>query len=86
MTYLFSASQSIDIDEQSHSAADYDELDQKISVAPEYKRLIGLHAGKPKGGLKEALIVDADRVRRLSLSEQGLEKAAKSHGVDVVRY
>ncbi|KAL1827456.1 hypothetical protein ACET3Z_005868 [Daucus carota] len=77
---------SFDIGEQSHNAADYDEPDLKTNVAPEYKRLIGLHAGKPKGGLKEALKVEADKIRRLSLSEQGLEKAAKSHGVDVVRF
>lgn len=51
-----------------------------------YKRLIAIHAGKPNGGLKEALKVEVDRVRRLSLSEQALEKAAESHGTDVVRY
>ncbi|PRQ34506.1 putative phosphoinositide phospholipase C [Rosa chinensis] len=51
-----------------------------------YKRLIALHAGKPNGGLKEALKVEVDRVRRLSLSEQALEKAAESHGTDVVRF
>lgn len=50
-----------------------------------YERLIAIHAGKPKGGLKEALKVEIDKVRRLSLSEQALEKAAESHGVDVVR-
>ncbi|KAM5583238.1 phosphoinositide phospholipase C 4 [Rosa sericea] len=51
-----------------------------------YKRLIAIHAGKPNGGLKEALKVEVDRVRRLSLSEQALEKAAESHGTDVVRF
>lgn len=51
-----------------------------------YKNLIALHAGKPKGGLKEALKVDVNKVRRLSLSEQALEKAAESHGSDIVRY
>ena len=56
------------------------------SEPPVYKRLIAIHAGKPKGGLKEALKVDADKVRRLSLSEQALEKAAESHGQDIVRY
>lgn len=54
--------------------------------APEYKRLITIHAGKPKGGcLKDALNVQGDKVRRLSLSEQGLEKAIASNGSDVVR-
>ena len=68
------------------SAVNSDELEQKIITPPEYKHLIGIYAGKPKGGLEEALKVEDDKVRRLSLSEQGLEKAAKSHGVDVVRY
>ncbi|KAG2723899.1 hypothetical protein I3760_02G192500 [Carya illinoinensis] len=54
--------------------------------APEYKRLITIHAGKPKGSLKDALQVVVDEVRRLSLSEQALEKAASNHGTDVVRF
>ncbi|CAF2332793.1 BnaA10g29510D [Brassica napus] len=54
--------------------------------APEYKRLIAIHAGKPKGGLKMALKVDPDKIRRLSLSEQLLEKAVASHGADVIRF
>ncbi|KAF7816105.1 phosphoinositide phospholipase C 4-like [Senna tora] len=55
------------------------------SSASNYKRLIAIHAGKPKGSLKEALKVEADIIRRLSLSEQALEKATVSHGTDVVR-
>lgn len=51
-----------------------------------YKSLIAIHAGKPKGGLKEALKVELEKVRRLSLSEQALEKATSSHGTDVIRY
>ncbi|GMJ14468.1 hypothetical protein like AT2G40116 [Hibiscus trionum] len=52
----------------------------------EYKRLITIHAGMPKGGLKEALKVDANEVRRISMSEQQLVKAAVSHGLDLVRF
>lgn len=48
--------------------------------------MIAIHAGKPKGGMKEALKIEPDKVRRLSLSEQALEKAAEVHGTDVVRY
>lgn len=33
-----------------------------------------------------ALKVDPDKIRRLSLSEQQLEKAVASHGADVIRY
>lgn len=54
--------------------------------APAYRNLIAIHAGKPKGGLKDALKVEPNKVRRLSLSEQSLEKATASHGTDVVRY
>lgn len=56
------------------------------SGEPAYKSLIGIHAGKPKGGLNEALKVELNKVRRLSLSEPALEKAALSHGMDIVRF
>ncbi|KAI3498759.1 hypothetical protein L1887_34540 [Cichorium endivia] len=49
-------------------------------------RLIVIHAGKPKGGLKDALKVEKDKVRRLSLAEQALEKAVENHRHDVVRF
>ncbi|KAJ0245992.1 Phosphatidylinositol-specific phospholipase C [Hirschfeldia incana] len=54
--------------------------------APEYKRLIAIHAGKPKGGLRMALKVDPNKIRRLSLSEQLLEKAVALYGADVIRF
>ncbi|XP_074280423.1 phosphoinositide phospholipase C 2 isoform X2 [Silene latifolia] len=54
--------------------------------APEYKRLIAIHAGKPKGGLTAALKVDPDKVRRLSLSEQELEKAVIKYGEAILRF
>lgn len=54
--------------------------------APEYRNLIAIHAGKGKGGLDDWLKVDPDKVRRLSLSEQQLENAAKTHGPQIVRY
>ncbi|KNA19651.1 hypothetical protein SOVF_059400 [Spinacia oleracea] len=68
-----------------------DELDDDINkskkfVAPEYTRIIAIHAGKPKGGLSEALKVDPNKVRRLSLSEPQLEKAAIQYGKDIVRF
>ncbi|GAA0143242.1 phospholipase [Lithospermum erythrorhizon] len=65
---------------------DDDEFDQKARPPPAYKRLIAIHAGKPKGGLTEALKVDPDKVRRLSLSEQALEKTAETLGKDIVRF
>ncbi|KAF9599106.1 hypothetical protein IFM89_035385 [Coptis chinensis] len=54
--------------------------------APQYKRLIAIHAKKSKGGLKESLKVDDVSVRRLSLSEQKLEKARAHHGTALVRF
>ena len=54
--------------------------------APAYKHLIGIHAGKPRGGLKASLRVEVNKVSRLSLNEQAFGKAIASHGTDVVRY
>ncbi|PIN25453.1 Phosphoinositide-specific phospholipase C [Handroanthus impetiginosus] len=65
---------------------DDDDSDSRSREAPEYKRLIAIHAGKPKGGMKEALKIEPGKVRRLSLSEQALEKAAESLGTDIVRF
>ncbi|XP_042481966.1 phosphoinositide phospholipase C 2-like isoform X2 [Macadamia integrifolia] len=64
---------------------DGDSKTQQIS-APEYKRIIAIHAGKGKGGLGDWLRVDPNKVRRLSLSEQELEKAIKNHGTEVIRF
>ncbi|WOL08486.1 phosphoinositide phospholipase C 2-like [Canna indica] len=65
-----------------------DNDDQKVRQNPplEYKRLITIRAGKPKGHISEALKDDPDKVRRLSLSEQELEKAAATHGADLIRF
>ncbi|PIA59419.1 hypothetical protein AQUCO_00400357v1 [Aquilegia coerulea] len=53
---------------------------------PEYKHLIAIHAGKPKGGIKQALREEANKVRRISMSEQELEKTIINHGTDIVRF
>ncbi|GMP69398.1 hypothetical protein CsSME_00028681 [Camellia sinensis var. sinensis] len=54
--------------------------------ARQYKHLIAIHAGKPKNGLKEALRAGIEKIKRLSLSETALEKAAESYGTDLVRF
>ena len=77
------------MDEEDHNEEedlDYGDAKLQQNEAPEYKRLITIHAGKPKGGLQECFKVDPDKVRRLSLSEQQLEKAAVTHGKQIVRY
>lgn len=74
-------------DRSDHDDEGEDLLKEKKSpTSPAYKRLIAIHAGKPKGGLKDALKVEKDKVRRLSLSEQSFEKAVENHAQDVVRY
>ncbi|CAA6654763.1 unnamed protein product [Spirodela intermedia] len=65
---------------------DDDDTKMLRNSSPEYRQLITITAGKPKGGLKEALKVDPNKVRRLSLSEQELERAARSYGKDIVRF
>ncbi|XP_022745764.1 phosphoinositide phospholipase C 2-like [Durio zibethinus] len=74
-----------DLDEEDEE--DLDDGDKlQHNLAPEYKRLIAIHAGKPKGGLDECLMVEPDKVRRLSMSELQLEKAAATHGKQIVRF
>ncbi|KAK7300529.1 hypothetical protein RJT34_11375 [Clitoria ternatea] len=51
----------------------------------EYKRLITIHAGKPKGRIRDHLNVMGD-LKRLSLSEQEIERASAAYGSDVVRF
>lgn len=60
-----------------------DEDEEK--TVPEYRNLIAIHAGKLKGSLENWLHIDSDKVRRLSLSEQELENAARTNGTDIVR-
>ncbi|KAK8940224.1 Phosphoinositide phospholipase C 4 [Platanthera guangdongensis] len=76
--------------EQEDNNSDHDDEDddpQQKSQAPalQYKHLITIRAGKPKGSLIDALKADPNNVRRLSLSEQQLTKAAATHGTDLVR-
>lgn len=80
-----------DLDDDSNDEEDTEDGDPKSTdstqyIAPQYKNLIAIHAGKPKGGIDACLKVDPDKVRRLSLSEQQLEKAVLTHGKQIVRY
>ncbi|KAK9290571.1 hypothetical protein L1049_008741 [Liquidambar formosana] len=72
-------------DEEHQDEEDFDDWDQKSqqNAAPEYKHLIGIHAGKLKA--KECLRVDPDKVGRFSWSELVLEKAVITHGRDIIR-
>ncbi|XP_041009542.1 phosphoinositide phospholipase C 2-like [Juglans microcarpa x Juglans regia] len=78
-----------DLDEDDNNEGEgLDDADPKSNqhAAPEYKRLITIHAGKPKGGLQDSFKVDPEKVRRLSLSEQQLEKAVQIHGKEIVGF
>ncbi|KAL8539211.1 hypothetical protein ACS0TY_000998 [Phlomoides rotata] len=75
-------------DDSDGEDGEVDEEDPKAqqNEAPEYRRLIAIHAGKGKGGMQEWLRIEPNKVRRLSLSEQELEKAIVDYGKDIVRF
>ncbi|XP_059627977.1 phosphoinositide phospholipase C 2-like isoform X2 [Cornus florida] len=73
-------------DNEDEEVLDDEDHKSEQNVAPAYKRLIAIHAGKGKGGLDDWLKVLPDKVRRLSLSEQELEKAVVTHGKEIVRF
>ncbi|CAA0834407.1 Phosphoinositide phospholipase C 6 [Striga hermonthica] len=67
---------------------DCESFNQKSgAAAPEYKRLIAIHAGNAKNkSLRQVLKIRGNKAVRLSLSEQELEKAAALYATDVVRF
>ncbi|CAH8313130.1 unnamed protein product [Eruca vesicaria subsp. sativa] len=73
-------------DSESKSDSDQEEEETSEDQKPAYKRLITIHAGKPKGTVKEEMKVVVDKVRRLSLSEQELDRTCSSNSQDVVRF
>ncbi|AQK67521.1 Phosphoinositide phospholipase C 4 [Zea mays] len=75
-----------ELDEQDEEDSDEDDPKFQQDTACEYRKLITIQAGKPKGHLRDALKVDPDKVRRLSLSETQLAKATISHGAEVIRF
>ncbi|XWS28684.1 hypothetical protein CRYUN_Cryun25bG0092400 [Craigia yunnanensis] len=60
--------------------------EEEENDVPQYSQIIAIHAGKLKGGLENWLSDDPKKVRRLSLSEQELENATKTHGTKIVRF
>ncbi|CAH1424962.1 unnamed protein product [Lactuca virosa] len=82
----FKSGSTAEYKEDVYEEDDEEEDLQGDNCAPEYRSIIAIHAGKGKGGLDDWLKVDPDKVRRLSLSEQELEKAAKTHGPQIVRF
>jgi len=75
------------IEEDSGDDEGISQVNPDKDVAPEYKRLITIRAGKPKGvSLKDSIRVDGKQVKRVSLSEPQLEKVARSHPTHIVRF
>lgn len=64
-----------------------DEVDED-KAAPEYKNLIAIHAMKLKKSRIDSIFQDINQIKakRLSMSEQQLEKAMdRNHGSDIIR-
>ncbi|CAH1438749.1 unnamed protein product [Lactuca virosa] len=74
----------IDFDDEEDEDVENEKPGQKAVL--EYNQLIGIHAAKAKNGLRKALMVGSGRGKRLSLSEQTLERAASLYGTDLVRF
>lgn len=74
---------------ESKSGSDEDSKNEEEDAqgeVPEYKDLIAIHAVKKTGDVREALHVDSNKVKRLSLSEQELVEACIEHGQQIVRF
>ncbi|KAI3447783.1 hypothetical protein Pfo_004448 [Paulownia fortunei] len=56
------------------------------NTPPEYKHLIAIRAEKMKGGIIAWLRVNSQKVHRVSLNEEKLEKAVLTHGTEIVRF
>lgn len=86
ITIYFSIEINTQADEDQNEDHDNDDEDEENAV-PEYKQLIAIHAGKPKGELGSWLDDTSShyKIRRLSLSEQELESAIRNHGTDIIR-
>ncbi|XP_024526311.1 phosphoinositide phospholipase C 2 isoform X1 [Selaginella moellendorffii] len=72
-------------DADTNDSDDDDSIGKK--TAPEYKRIITIRAGKPKGvPMKEAMAAKEDIVKRFSVSEPQLEKICKNHPLTVINF
>ncbi|GFS39260.1 phospholipase C 2 [Actinidia rufa] len=76
----------IETDAKDESDEGDDHQDEDIRAVPEYRRLIAIHSGKVKGGVENWFFDDANKVKRLSLSEQKLENAAETYATNIVRF
>jgi phosphatidylinositol phospholipase C, delta len=70
-----------ELDDQDDEDSKEDDPKSQQDTGCEYRKLITIHAGKPKGHLRH---VDPEK-SDASLSETQLAKATSSHGADVIR-
>ena len=75
----------IENEEQEDEVHGDTDLKSQPSLAPEYRHLIAIKAIKRMRSLKDSLMVDPNKVTRLSLGEQKFAKAVASHADEVVR-
>ncbi|KAK6125973.1 hypothetical protein DH2020_040281 [Rehmannia glutinosa] len=59
---------------------------QQNAAPVEYKHLIAIRNEKMKGGIKAWLRVNSQKVHRVSLNEEKIEKAVVTHGTEIVRF
>ncbi|KAL9238688.1 hypothetical protein vseg_013078 [Gypsophila vaccaria] len=62
------------------------EEEEEEAAFSEYRDLISVHKVKGKGGLGNLLKSESKRAARLSLGEQKLRNAVKTHGPDIIRF
>lgn len=60
--------------------------EEEESEIPNYSNLIAIHAMKRKGALEKMRNDGCKRIARLSLNEQKMEDAVRTHGADLVRF
>ncbi|XP_074338297.1 phosphoinositide phospholipase C 6-like isoform X3 [Apium graveolens] len=73
-------------DDEEEAVEDDEDVNKTQTKPSVYKRLIAIHAEKPKDGLRKTFIAEAEKVKRLSLSEHELARAAESYATDIVRF
>ncbi|XP_044504878.1 phosphoinositide phospholipase C 2-like isoform X3 [Mangifera indica] len=66
--------------------AEFIEEEDEEKAAPQYRNLIAIHATKLKGGLESWQGLKLSKVKRLSMSEQQLENAVKTHGKEIIKF
>ncbi|XP_031271141.1 phosphoinositide phospholipase C 2-like isoform X1 [Pistacia vera] len=73
-------------DKDQAEQVEFIEEEDEDKAALQYRNLIAIHATKLKGGLGSWQGLTQSKVKRLSMSEQQLESAIKTHGKDIIKF